>query len=50
MFGKGGTDFYINVNLNSGYTTPRSFLKNCELTKGEKGDFQVKELEIYKVI
>ena len=49
-FGKGGTDFYINGNLNSGYTTPRSFLKNCELTNGEKGEFQVKELEIYKVI
>ena len=49
-FGNGGTDFYINGNLNSGNTTPRSFLKNSELTNGENGEFQVEELEIYKVI
>ena len=50
MLWKWRSDFYINGNLNSGYTTPRSFLKNSELTKGEKGEFQVEELEIYKVV
>ena len=48
-FGKGGSDFYLEGDLNSGYTLNRSFLINSELTNGESGDFRVKELEIYKI-
>ena len=49
-FGEGGTDFYLEKNLDKGYTTNNSFLTNSELTNGEQGDFDVSELEIYKVI
>ena len=49
-FGEGGTDFYIDHNLNIGYTVNCTFLKNFELTNGSGGEFKVKELEIYKVI
>ena len=49
-FGEGGTDFYINGDLNEGFTINNSFLKNSELTNGESGKFNVSELEIFKVI
>ena len=49
-FGQGGTDFYIDENLDKGYTINNSFLTKFELTNGEDGAFEVKELEIYKVI
>ena len=49
-FGNGGTDFYLDGDLNNGETINRSFLKNAELTNGEEGKFSVSELEIYKVI
>ena len=49
-FGNGGGDFFLNSNLNSGSTTNDSFLINSELTNGEKGKYNVNELEIYKVI
>jgi hypothetical protein len=49
-FGKGGSDFYLDSNLNYGYTLNSSFLINSELTNGEKGKYNVNELEIYKVI
>ena len=47
VFG-GGTDLYINPDLNTGATNSSTFLKNRELTNGES-DFNVKEIEIYKV-
>ena len=49
-FGEGGGDLYLNSDLNLGYTSSGNILRNCELTKGEIGDFQVKEFEVYKVI
>ena len=49
-FGEGGTDFYLNNNLDTGSTINKSFLTNSELTNGESGVFEVSELEIYKVI
>ena len=49
-FGNDGTDFYIEGNLDSGYTINRSFLINSELTNGEKGKYNINDLEIYKVI
>ena len=49
-FGVGGTDFYIKNDLNVGSTIQGNFMNNYELTNGEKGEFRVKELEIYKVI
>ena len=49
-FGHGGSDFYIYTNLNFGKTINKSFLINSELTNGEQGDYNVNELEIYKVI
>ena len=48
-FGNGGTDFYLDRNLNFGYTVKGNFLNNFELTGGEKDEFKVLELEIYKV-
>ena len=49
-FGEGGGDLYLNDNLNSGYIHAGNILKNCELTKGEEGDFITKEFEVYKII
>ena len=49
-FGQGGSDFYIDKNLDTGYTVNFSFLTKFELTNGEGGTFEVKEIEIYKVI
>ena len=49
-FGQGGSDFYINDDLNRGTTIPKTFLQNYDLTGGKQGAFQVEELEIYKVI
>ena len=49
-FGKGGTDFYLKSDLRMGVSIEGNFLNNYELTNGEKGEFRVKELEIYKVI
>ena len=49
-FGQGGSDFYIDKDLNCGFTINKSFLTNYELTNGESGRFNIKELEIYKVI
>ena len=49
-FGNGGTDFYLNGNLDTGKTINRSFIRNYELTNGESDNYDVKELEIYKVI
>ena len=49
-FGEGGSDFFIEKNLSEGCSTYGNFLNNFELTNGEKGDFNVKELEIYKVM
>ena len=49
-FGQGGSDFYLNNNLDTGQTVNSSFLTKFELTNGEGGTFGVKELEIYKVI
>ena len=49
-FGKGGTDFYLEKNLDEGCTISKSFLTNSELTNGESGVFEVSELEIYQVI
>ena len=49
-FGKGGTDFYLEKNLDKGCTISKSFLTNSELTNGESGVFEVSELEIYQVI
>ena len=49
-FGQGGSDFYLNNNLDTGQTVNSSFLTKFELTNGEGGTFEVKELEIYKVI
>ena len=49
-FGEGGSDFYLGDNLNNGWTINCSFLTNSELTYGEKGKFDVLELEIFRVI
>ena len=49
-FGKGGSDFYIYGDLNKGTTINCSFMINYELTFGEGNQYQVEELEIYKVI
>ena len=49
-FGEGLGDLYLNSDLNSGYTSSCNIIKNCELTKGENGKFQVKEFEVYKII
>ena len=49
-FGNGGSDFYIKNDLNKGCTINNSFLKNSELTNGEGGNFDVLELEIFKVL
>ena len=51
-FGEGGSDLIIgpNSNLHEGKTINCTFLKNYELTNGCKGFFDIKELEIYKVI
>ena len=49
-FGNGGTDFFLDHNLDYGYTINGSFLINSELTNGEIGKYNVNELEIYKVI
>jgi len=40
---------FLYQDLNSGYIQNSNFLNNCELTKGEKGDFIAKEFEVYKV-
>ena len=49
-FGHDGSDFFINGNLNSGSTIDGSFLIKSELTNGEDGEYNVNDLEIYKVI
>jgi len=49
-FGKGGSDFYLDNNLDIGFTVDSSFLTKSELTNGEPGKFEVNELEIYKVM
>ena len=49
-FGEGGTDFWVDNDLNIGHTLNCTFLKNNELTNGHSGRYGVKELEIYKVI
>ena len=49
-FGKGGSDFYVKNDLKYGVSVEGNFLNNFELTNGEKGEFTIKELEIYKVI
>jgi hypothetical protein len=48
-FGNGGSDFFLEGNLDYGSTVNRSFLINSELTNGEKEKYNVNELEIYKV-
>ena len=51
-FGEGGSDLIIGdtYNLDRGNTINFTFLKNYELTNGCKGFFDIKELEVYKVI
>ena len=48
-FGENGADLYLKKDLNSGNIKSGNILKNCELTNGEEGDFQVKEFEVFKV-
>jgi hypothetical protein len=48
IFGNG--DIYLEKDLKYGNTVNCNFLKNNELTQGEKGRFKVSEFEVYKVI
>ena len=46
----GGNDFYFYQNLKKGYSSsPYYFLEKNDLAKNTSDDFDIKEVEIYKI-